>query len=65
MEIHLDRKMAEKRLYPADNVNRPAHGRGIAESSPMWLQKIWICAGAVSVTIKAMESCTISSRNQE
>ncbi len=30
MEIHLDRRMAEKRIYPAINVNRSGHAQGRA-----------------------------------
>ncbi len=42
MEIHLDRKMAEKRLYPAINVNRSGTRREELLVPPEVLQKIWV-----------------------
>ncbi|MEQ1590975.1 MAG: transcription termination factor Rho [Thiobacillaceae bacterium] len=42
MEIHLDRKMAEKRLYPAINVNRSGTRREELLIPPEVLQKIWV-----------------------
>jgi len=42
MEIHLDRKMAEKRLYPAINVNRSGTRREELLIKQDVLQKIWI-----------------------
>ena len=42
MEIHLDRKMAEKRLYPAINVNRSGTRREELLIAPEVLQKIWV-----------------------
>ena len=42
MEIHLDRKMAEKRLYPAINVNRSGTRREELLIKSDVLQKIWI-----------------------
>ena len=42
MEIHLDRRMAEKRLYPAINVNRSGTRREELLIQPELLQKIWI-----------------------
>jgi len=42
MEIHLDRKMAEKRIYPAINVNRSGTRREELLISPEVLQKIWV-----------------------
>jgi transcription termination factor Rho len=42
MEIHLDRKMAEKRLYPAINVNRSGTRREELLIKADVLQKIWI-----------------------
>ena len=41
MEIHLDRKMAEKRIYPAINVNRSAPGEELL-LKPDVLQKMWV-----------------------
>jgi len=42
MEIHLDRKMAEKRVYPAINVNRSGTRREELLLVPAVLQKMWI-----------------------
>ncbi|MDR0771160.1 MAG: transcription termination factor Rho [Burkholderiales bacterium] len=42
MEIHLDRRMAEKRIYPAINVNRSGTRREELLLSPDVLQKTWI-----------------------
>ena len=42
MEIHLDRKMAEKRLYPAINVNKSGTRREELLISQEVLQKIWV-----------------------
>ena len=41
-EIHLDRKIAEKRIYPAININRSGTRREELLTSPDILQKIWI-----------------------
>ncbi|MRR51213.1 MAG: transcription termination factor Rho [Rhodocyclaceae bacterium] len=42
MEIHLDRRMAEKRLYPAINVNRSGTRREELLLKPDVLQKMWV-----------------------
>ncbi len=42
MEIHLDRKIAEKRVYPAININRSGTRREELLTKPDELQKIWI-----------------------
>ncbi len=42
MEIHLDRKIAEKRIYPAININRSGTRREERLIAPDDLQKIWI-----------------------
>ncbi|MBU0602273.1 MAG: transcription termination factor Rho [Gammaproteobacteria bacterium] len=42
MEIHLDRRMAEKRVYPAINVNRSGTRREELLLKADILQKIWI-----------------------
>ncbi|MBA2482942.1 MAG: transcription termination factor Rho [Nitrosomonas sp.] len=42
MEIHLDRRMAEKRIYPAINVNRSGTRREELLIKPDELQKIWV-----------------------
>ncbi|MEO6146836.1 MAG: transcription termination factor Rho, partial [Sulfuriferula sp.] len=41
-EIHLDRRMAEKRLYPAINVNRSGTRREELLIKADVLQKIWV-----------------------
>jgi transcription termination factor Rho len=42
MEIHLDRRMAEKRIYPAINVNRSGTRKEELLIKADLLQKIWI-----------------------
>ncbi|GAB4354209.1 MAG: transcription termination factor Rho [Gammaproteobacteria bacterium] len=42
MEIHLDRRIAEKRIYPAININRSGTRREELLTSPDELQKMWI-----------------------
>ncbi|HEY5761924.1 MAG TPA: transcription termination factor Rho [Rhodocyclaceae bacterium] len=42
MEIHLDRRMAEKRVYPAINVNRSGTRREELLLEPAVLQKMWL-----------------------
>ncbi len=42
MELHLDRKIAEKRIYPAININRSGTRREELLSKPDELQKVWI-----------------------
>ncbi len=42
MELHLDRRIAEKRVYPAININRSGTRREELLISPEELQKIWI-----------------------
>ena len=42
MEIHLDRKIAEKRLYPSININRSGTRREELLTAPAELQKMWI-----------------------
>jgi transcription termination factor Rho len=42
MEIHLDRRIAEKRVYPAININRSGTRREELLTKPDELQKIWI-----------------------
>ncbi|MCW5588251.1 MAG: transcription termination factor Rho [Legionellales bacterium] len=42
MEIHLDRRIAEKRVYPAININRSGTRREELLTSPEELQKMWI-----------------------
>ncbi|HLA75693.1 MAG TPA: transcription termination factor Rho [Gammaproteobacteria bacterium] len=42
MEIHLDRKIAEKRIYPAIHINRSGTRREELLTKPDELQKMWI-----------------------
>jgi transcription termination factor Rho len=42
MEVHLDRRIAEKRVYPAININRSGTRREELLIEPDFLQKIWI-----------------------
>jgi len=42
MELHLDRKVAEKRIYPAININRSGTRREELLTSAEELQKMWI-----------------------
>jgi transcription termination factor Rho len=42
MEIHLDRRMAEKRIYPSINVNRSGTRREELLLRQDILQKVWI-----------------------
>jgi transcription termination factor Rho len=42
MEIHLDRRIAEKRIFPAININRSGTRREELLMKPADLQKVWI-----------------------
>jgi transcription termination factor Rho len=42
MEIHLDRRMAEKRIYPAINVNRSGTRKEELLLKQDVLQKVWV-----------------------
>ena len=42
MEIHLDRRIAEKRVYPSININRSGTRREELLVKPVELQKMWI-----------------------
>ncbi len=42
MELHLDRRIAEKRVYPAININRSGTRREELLTKPDELQKLWI-----------------------
>jgi transcription termination factor Rho len=42
MEIHLDRRMAEKRIYPSINVNRSGTRKEELLLKPEVLQKVWV-----------------------
>lgn len=42
MEVHLDRRIAEKRIYPAININRSGTRKEDLLLAPDELQKVWI-----------------------
>ena len=42
MEVHLDRRISEKRVYPSININRSGTRREELLIEPDMLQKIWI-----------------------
>lgn len=42
MELHLDRRIAEKRIYPAININKSGTRREELLTKPDELQKLWI-----------------------
>jgi transcription termination factor Rho len=42
MEIHLDRRIAEKRVFPSININRSGTRREELLTDPAELQKIWV-----------------------
>jgi transcription termination factor Rho len=42
MEIHLERRMAEKRIYPSININRSGTRREELLIKPELLQKVWV-----------------------
>jgi transcription termination factor Rho len=42
MELHLNRKIAEKRVFPAIDINRSGTRREELLTSPEELQKMWI-----------------------
>ncbi len=42
MELHLDRRISEKRIYPAININRSGTRREELLTDPEELQKMWI-----------------------
>ncbi|HEX4327571.1 MAG TPA: transcription termination factor Rho, partial [Burkholderiales bacterium] len=42
MEIHLDRRMAEKRVYPSIMINKSGTRREELLIEPAVLQKVWI-----------------------
>ena len=42
MEVHLDRRIAEKRVFPAININRSGTRREELITKPDELKKMWI-----------------------
>jgi len=61
MEIHLDRRMSEKRVYPSINVNRSAPAARNCCSAEI-LQKVWILRKLLygMDDIEAWNSCSTS-----
>ena len=57
MELHLDRKIAERRIWPAINFNRSGTRREELITTPVELQKMWILRKIMSPMqdIDAME----------
>lgn len=57
MEIHLDRRIAERRIYPAININRSGTRREDYLTDPEELQKMWILRQLLSPMdeLEAME----------
>ena len=57
MEIHLERRLAEKRVYPAINVNRSGTRREELLLKPDVLQKVWVLRKLLydKAEIEAME----------
>jgi transcription termination factor Rho len=57
MEIHLDRRIAERRIYPAININRSGTRREDYLTDPEELQKMWIIRQLLSPMdeLEAME----------
>ena len=60
MELHLDRKIAERRIWPAINFNRSGTRREELITTPVELQKMWILRKIMSPMqdIDAMEFLT-------
>ena len=42
MEVHMDRRIAEKRVFPAININKSGTRREELITNPEELQKIWV-----------------------
>jgi transcription termination factor Rho len=57
MEVHLDRRAAEKRVYPAINVNRSGTRKEELLIKPELLQKVWVLRKVLSLMseVEAME----------
>jgi transcription termination factor Rho len=56
MEIHMERRLAEKRVYPALNVNRSGTRKEELLLKPDILQKVWILRKLLyGMEIEAME----------
>jgi transcription termination factor Rho len=57
MEIHLDRRIAEKRIFPAININRSGTRREELLTEPDELQKMWVLRKFLNQTdeVEAMD----------
>jgi transcription termination factor Rho len=57
MEVHLERRLAEKRVYPSINLNKSGTRREELLIKPEILQKIWILRKFISDMdeVQAME----------
>lgn len=71
MEIHLDRRIAEKRLFPSLNINRSGTRREELITKPDELQKMWILRkilhpmDELAATEFLMERLKLSKTNEE
>ena len=65
MEVHLERRLAEKRVYPAINLNKSGTRREELLIKPDVLQKIWILRKLLygMDEIEAMANCEIITVN--
>jgi transcription termination factor Rho len=48
MEVHLERRLAERRVYPAINLNKSGTRREELLIKPDLLQKIWVLRKLIS-----------------
>jgi transcription termination factor Rho len=62
MEVHLDRRITEKRVYPAININRSGTRREELLIEPDLLQKIWILRKLLHRWTKSPRSNSCSTR---
>ena len=71
MEIHLDRRIAEKRLFPSININRSGTRREELITNPDELQKMWILRkilhpmDELAATELLMERLKMTKTNEE
>jgi transcription termination factor Rho len=62
MELHLDRRIAEKRVYPAININRSGTRREELLTAPDELQKMWILRKLLHPMDEIARSSSCSTR---
>lgn len=65
MEIHLERRLAEKRVYPAINVNRSGTRREELLLPPDVLQRVWIRARFFTAWMKWKRWSSSSTRSAQ